>query len=398
MSTGRAPRIGLLSLSHAATDFYQGSIAVLIPFLVYGAGFSYAEATGLVLGATASSSIAQPFFGVLADRRDTYWLIPVSMVVAGLGICLIGVVDSYAWALSMATVSGLGVAAYHPAAARLARQVGGGSAQAMSWFIVGGNVGLALAPLVMAPILVVHGLAATPVLGAFGFVMAIVVVAARRWLVITPTAARSSSKPPVADDWQSFRWLAAVAILRAGIYFGVSSLIGVFVIEELGVDQGAAALTLTAFLAVGAVATVAGGLIADRWRRLASIRLGFALVVPGLLLVVTAPNLPLVVLGAMLTGAGAFLPFSVQTTLGHEYLPNRIGTASGVTIGLSVSAGGAMAPLLGLISDAHGPRVALATLLVLPLLALAASMRLREVSRHAVGGDDTIRPAEVATH
>lgn len=383
MRSSRGPRIGLLSLSHTATDFYQGSIAVLIPFLVFGADFSYAEATGLVLGATASSSIAQPFFGVLADRRDTFWLIPTSMVVAGLGICLIGVVDSYAWALAMATVSGLGVAAYHPAAARLARQIGGGSAQAMSWFIVGGNVGLALAPLTMAPILVTYGLSATPVLGVFGFVMAGFVVVARRWLVPAPVAATAVTPPSIADDWLSFRWLATVAILRAGIYFGVSSLLAVFVIEELGASQTAAAMALTAFLAIGAVSTVVGGLIADRWRRLASIRLGFALVVPGLLLIVTAPSLPLVVAGAVVAGAGAFLPFSVQTTLGHEYLPNRIGTASGVTIGLSVSAGGAMAPLLGLVSDAHGPRIALATLLALPLVALTASLRLPETSRHA---------------
>src|SRR3712207_7479681 len=44
---------------------------------------------------------------------------------------------------------------------------------------------------------------------------------------------------------------------------------------------------------------------------------------------------------------GLYLPFSVQTTLGQELLPNRVGTASGVTLGLAVSAGGAVTPLFG---------------------------------------------------
>jgi FSR family fosmidomycin resistance protein-like MFS transporter len=76
---------------------------------------------------------------------------------------------------------------------------------------------------------------------------------------------------------------------------------------------------------------------------------------------------------------GLYLPFSVQVTLGQEYLPNRIGTASGVTIGLAVSAGGAVAPLVGLLADAHGLARALGGLLALPPLALLLSLRLRSV-------------------
>ena len=71
-------------------------------------------------------------------------------------------------------------------------------------------------------------------------------------------------------------------------------------------------------------------------------------------------------------------PFSTTVVLGQEYLPGRIGTASGVTLGLAVSVGGMVAPLLGLVADAYGIRTALALLLVLPFIALAVSTRLPE--------------------
>jgi FSR family fosmidomycin resistance protein-like MFS transporter len=75
-------------------------------------------------------------------------------------------------------------------------------------------------------------------------------------------------------------------------------------------------------------------------------------------------------------GVGLYLPFSVQTTLGQELLPNRVGTASGVTLGLAVSAGGAVTPLFGVLADAHGLGWSVAALLPLPLLALLVSLRL----------------------
>ena len=44
---------------------------------------------------------------------------------------------------------------------------------------------------------------------------------------------------------------------------------------------------------------------------------------------------------ALVAGLTLRIPFSVLVKLGQDYLPNRPGTASAVTLGLSVSAGGA---------------------------------------------------------
>jgi FSR family fosmidomycin resistance protein-like MFS transporter len=72
-----------------------------------------------------------------------------------------------------------------------------------------------------------------------------------------------------------------------------------------------------------------------------------------------------------------FMPFSVFVVLGQDYLPNRIGTASGVTVGLAVSVGGLFTPVLGWIADATTLRTTLWVLVAVPVLALALSTRLR---------------------
>ena len=54
--------------------------------------------------------------------------------------------------------------------------------------------------------------------------------------------------------------------------------------------------------------------------------------------------------------------------LGQSYLPNRIGLASGVTLGLAFSFGGTTTPFFGWIADNYGLRTAIVVLSLLPLV------------------------------
>ncbi|PKT70389.1 MFS transporter, partial [Streptomyces populi] len=110
MSKNRS--IMLLSVGHACVDVYQGAVASLVPYFVAERAYGYAAASGLVLAASVLSSVAQPVFGVLTDRRPMPWLLPLSTLLGGLGIALSGVSGSYGLTLLFVAVSGLGVAAY----------------------------------------------------------------------------------------------------------------------------------------------------------------------------------------------------------------------------------------------------------------------------------------------
>jgi FSR family fosmidomycin resistance protein-like MFS transporter len=79
---------------------------------------------------------------------------------------------------------------------------------------------------------------------------------------------------------------------------------------------------------------------------------------------------------AAIAGAATIATFAVTIVMGQEFLPGRIGVASGVTIGLSVGMGGVAAPLLGILADTDGLRSVFELVIVFPLAALALSLLL----------------------
>lgn len=84
-----------LSAGHLFTDVNQGAVAALVPFLVAERGLSLAAAGTLVLAATLSSSIVQPLFGYFSDRKPLPSLMPLGVMLGGIGIALVGVAPSY---------------------------------------------------------------------------------------------------------------------------------------------------------------------------------------------------------------------------------------------------------------------------------------------------------------
>jgi len=371
--------VALISTAHVADDFYQGVVPALLPFFVAERHYSYAAVAGLTLAATVLGSVAQPVFGWWTDRRSRRWMIPVGMLVAALGVALTGLSSSYALTWVLIALSGLGVAAFHPEAARAARQAAGNNNRAMSIFALGGNAGFAVGSLAATPVLLVAGLRGTWLLVLPAAVMAVVLLRTLN-AVLDGRAGqrRTHSMPTGDDDWPAFLRLTAVVVVRSILFFGISSFLALYFIAHLGASQGLGGAALTVFLFAGAGGTLLGGWIADRSGRLVSIRIGFTVAVPGLLGLVLAPNLVSAFAFVVLTGIGTFMPFSVFVVLGQDYLPNRIGTASGVTVGLAVSIGGLFSPAFGWLADSTSLRFTLGSLIALPVLALALSGLMRD--------------------
>src|SRR5207247_187315 len=88
-----------------------------------------------------------------SDRHSLPWLMPAGLLLAGAGLAAAGLVHPYGLTFAAITVSGLGVAAYHPEASRYANYVSGRRhATGMSLFSVGGNAGFALGRLPFVPL------------------------------------------------------------------------------------------------------------------------------------------------------------------------------------------------------------------------------------------------------
>ncbi|MFE2324321.1 MFS transporter [Streptomyces sp. NPDC059385] len=361
-------------------DVYQGAVAALVPFLVSERAYGYAAASGIVLAASLLSSVVQPLFGMLTDRRPTPWLIPLATAASGLGIALVGLDAGYPATVAAVALSGLGVAAYHPAAARLVRTAFGGSGHSvMSWFALGGNVGFACAPLLV--------MAALAVPGPAGWCLLALPAALGVLLNRPPAQAAGTDSgttarpegPPAAgpeEDRRAFLRLSLVVVVRSVVFTGLSTFVALYV-RERGGGETTGSVALFALFAGSAGGTLLGGRLADRWGRTATVRRAYAAAVPAVAGILFLP-LPLMPVCAALAATALYVPFTLQVTLGQDYLPTRMGTASGVTLGLTVSVGGLASPLIGAVADAASLRTALLPLVVLPLLAWALARRLPE--------------------
>src|ERR1700712_4810679 len=151
--------MGALSGGHLAVDFASGSVPALIPFMTDKFHLGYALSAMLLLAATASSSLVQPLFGLLSDRRGALWLISGGTLLAAVGVAGASVSPVYPLVLLLVFASGLGVAAFHPEGAKFASYASGHKrASGMAYFNSGGNAGYALGAFATGQLVVWLGL------------------------------------------------------------------------------------------------------------------------------------------------------------------------------------------------------------------------------------------------
>ena len=367
-----------LSAGHLFTDVAQGSVPALLPFLISKDHLSYAAASALVLAATISSSVIQPLFGHLSDRRSLPWLMPLGPALGGLGIALVGIAPSYGLIFAAIVLSGVGVASFHPEGSRFANYVSGARrASGMSLFSVGGNVGFAVGPLLVTPLVLGFGLPGTLFLLVPTWLMAAVLVyelprlRAFRGDVVAGRVRRSEE----SEAWGPFTILSGVIALRSFVYFGLVTFIPLYYIHVLHSSKTLGNSALSAMLLGGACGTLLGGPLADRFGR-RTVLIGSMTVLPPLVVafLLAGPGVGIVIVAA--AGAATIATFAVTIVMGQELLPGRIGVSAGVTIGLSIGLGGVGAPLLGLLADAHGLRAVFEVIAGLPVLALLLSLAL----------------------
>jgi MFS transporter, FSR family, fosmidomycin resistance protein len=385
--------LGMLAAAHLSTDLCQAAVPALLPFFVDQRGYSYSAAGALVFAVTVGSSLIQPLFGHAADRLQLPWLMPLGVAMAGAGVALAGLAPSYPLTFAAIVVAGIGVAAFHPEAARYTNYASGTrQAAGMSFFSVGGNAGFALGPVLTTGCVLAFGLSGTLLLALLPGAAAALLVVRRAHLAwlhaggVAAAEARSEDSPD--DRWGPFARLTGVISLRSCVHFGLLTFVPVYFVEVLGSSEPAGNAALTAMLAAGAAGTLIGGRAADRLGARTILLCCTAAAAPLLaLFLLSGSPLAFVLIG--LVGFVIVGTFAVTVVLGHEYLPGRLGTASGITLGAAIGVGGAIAPVLGALADAYGIETAMWTIAVLPLPALLLALTLP--GRARVG---TRRPRE----
>lgn len=356
-SSERVNPLSLLLMSgHICVDMVQGGIAAVIPFLVLQNGFLYAEATMLVFAANIASAVIQPVFGWLGDKVARPWLMAGGVLLAGVGMAGIGLLSDYWMVVGAALLSGIGNAMLHPEGGRLAYLVGGDNkAQSMSVFSVGGQIGFCVGPVITVAAVTTFGLVGMTIYLALCLPVALVLLRyTKRFESYGVRDTETEAATCVKDRWGAFSLVLGACSARSIVFYGITSFVPLILVASFAVDESFASSMITAFAAVGAVATLASGKAAQRipipWLMIGC----FVVLIVALTGFIVSPWMG-VSIGLLMVFAiclNLFNPAAV--TLGQHYLPQHLGIASGLTFGVAVAVGGVAAPLLGLLGDAIG--------------------------------------------
>ncbi|MGD8189776.1 MFS transporter [Brevibacillus ginsengisoli] len=363
-----------VSLVHLLNDSLQAVIPALLPILQKNLALQYSQLGLIILVVNVTASILQPVIGYITDQVPRPFLLPIAMLVSGTGMVGIAFATSYHMVLLSVALVGIGSAVFHPEASRVAHMAAGprrGLAQSI--FQVGGNAGQALAPLMTALFFVSFGQ-----MGAAWFTVPaglafIVMLFIAYWY--SNQHRQSKAKPaPIALTNKSERMMALSLLVlfvsvRSWISAGLQSFYPLFLInvKHYSIDQ--AQLYTFIFLMAGAIGTFFGGPLADRFGK------------RNLMIISTLGALPLAVLLPYVQGFWAYpllfidglillSSFSVTVVYAQELLPGRIGTVSGLIIGLAFGMGGIGASILGTIADHYGLPLVLTICTILPSIGI----------------------------
>ena len=363
-----------LSIAHLVTDIYMPVITAVLPLLITERGLSFFLAGLMVTSYNLTSSATQPIFGYLSDRYGRQVHVSTSLLISAVFISLIGVVTSYPLMLCCAALAAIGHACFHPNAlsmvSRVAESTNRGRITAI--FVVGGNVGYALGPILAGGLGFFFGLSGLLVLLIPAAIMAIVL---RKIIPPAPANPPGHIFPVTTFSLASLRPVSLLFTSSTFRAWAVFSAIAFFppLLISRGLDIFTANLFITLMLFAGVAGQLIGGELADRYGKKELSLASLICSVPFLVLFLLLEG-PVSFIALILFGFFLWSSFAVTVAMSHELLPSSVGIASGLMLGVAIGAGGIGVAVNGMLADIYSLSLALATIPVLILIAAAVML------------------------
>lgn len=366
-------------------DSNPALLFALVPVIVLHLRIDFAHAGALVTVLLLTSSITQPLFGLVQDRRPRFPLASAGLLVAGSAMAATGFVATFGQMLALVVIAGLGVAAFHPqAVAQAARASAGRTEWGIAVFFTGGSTGTAIMSLVIVPLAAAYGTRAT--------IVALVPAAVAASLFLRGTGAGSAAAAPPPRPEASMRssiravrfplsMLLSISILRSAVLTAYLAFLPALATYRSG-SLAVGGATLAAFLLAGSAGALLGGAAAHAY---GSARVVGTSLITGMLALLPAPWLPASVLVPWMFLAGVLLFASEAqvTALAQRLLPAFVGIASSLMMGIGLGIGNLGAFGAGAIADRRGIPYALTSVTLLLVPAVAASLAYMTAMRRA---------------
>ncbi len=391
--TNLRPILGL-SAAHVVTDIYSPVLSAILPLLILEYGYSYFLAGLIVTVWNLTSSFTQPLFGWMSDLRGFGVPVKYTILICAFFISCIGLITNYWLTLLFAACAALGHALFHPSALSMVSRLASGPKRGRltSFFVVGGNIGFAIGPLIAGVLVTLWGLPGLIMMIIPGICMAIILhviipkgsyarpavsgpgssVPEPAPVPVPSSSSSSSSAVQVQSGFGKYHGISLLitgSALRAWGIFGSVAFLPTYLSMVRGFDLAMANIIVSVLLIAGVVGQVIIGTLSDTYGRKELVLLFTLLAIPFFIATFTlSGTLSLICL--ILFGFCLWSTFSTTVAMSHEMMPGSPGLVSGLMLGLAVGAGGMGVAVSGYIADLVG----LTTAMLLITVPVAVSL------------------------
>ena len=391
----------LIGFVHLLNDAIQAVVPAMFPILEQSMRLTYMQLGLIAFALNLTASIIQPVVGIYTDRKASPYALPIGLCFTFFGVIGLAYAPSFGLIILSVIFIGLGSATFHPEGSRVAYMAAGSQKKrglAQSIFQVGGNTGQALAPVITALVLVPLGQGGAIWFAGLAALAVFLLMYIARWYseqmniqaaLKKETKSQVKVTSPMDKEKKkivvfSITLLIFLVFARSWFHAGMTNFYALYTIEKFSLTIPQAQVYLFVFLAAGAVGTFLGGPMSDRFGKRNMIFFSMLGSAP------LAVLLPFVgaefsYLLVALIGFIILSSFSVTVVYAQELVPGKIGTVSGLIIGLAFGMGAVGSIALGWFADQVGLANMILALAFLPLIGiltvfLPKDQRLKEIN------------------
>jgi FSR family fosmidomycin resistance protein-like MFS transporter len=375
------PILFIIGICHLLNDTLQAVIPAMFPILENSLGLSFTQLGFIAFTLNMVASVMQPVVGMYTDKRPMPYALPIGLASSMIGMFGLALAPNFWAILASVLFIGLGSAVFHPEGSRVAYLAAGSRrGLAQSIYQVGGNSGQALAPVITALVLVPLGQ-----FGAIWFTLiaglaVVFLIYIARWYhsqIGDPVKVKAENDRGKRDKNLSKAIKGALIVLvfivfaRSWYQSVIGNFYAFYAIDNYGASIAQSQGYIFTFLLAGAVGTFLGGPFADRFGKRNVILFSLLAAAPLALVLPFAGSAVAIILLALL-GLIIMSSFSVTVVYAQELIPGKIGTMSGLIVGLAFGMGAIGSVVLGSLIDFIGIMPTMIATAFLPLLGLLA--------------------------
>jgi FSR family fosmidomycin resistance protein-like MFS transporter len=366
-------RLVTIAGGHAVHDTFTAFLAPLLPRFVEKLSLSNAAA-GLLSAFLQIPSLLQPVIGHLADRTTLRWIVVLGPGVTATAMSLLGWAPTYAILALLLVVAGISVAAFHATAPVAVGFLSGNQlGRGMGFWMVGGELGRTLGPLVVVSALAVMSLRSMAFLALAGLATSVVLHYRLRDVSLRSRGDGEQThwRPAVKAMRSLMLLLAGLIAVRSMMMMSITIFLPIFLTDE-GSSIWLAGAALSIVEAAGIGGALAGGWLSDHVGRRAVLVFGHIAAPSALLVFLMTDGWVRIALLPVIGFTLLAIP-PVLMALVQERFPETRALANGVFLSINFAIRSLAAVGFGAVGDAFGLTTAitvaaLATFGGLPLI------------------------------